>query len=67
MENIDRLGQITREILASADSVLNDEKNEVNIGSLITYAEVLTIIQEQLTDAEKKNFKLDFDIDKKYM
>lgn len=33
----------------------------------MTYAHVLKIIQEQLTDEERKLFKLDFDIYKKYM
>ncbi len=62
-----RLGMIIESILEVADNLLQSEKNQVNAGSLMTYAEVLTIIQEQLTDEERKDFRLDFDIDKKYM
>lgn len=67
MDRDDRLGIIIDSILEVADEMLQAEKNQVNAGSLMTYAEVLTIIQEQLTDEERKQFKLDFDIDKKYM
>ena len=67
MDRDDRLGIIIDSILEVADELLQAEKNQVNAGSLMTYAEVLTIIQEQLTDGERKQFKLDFDIDKKYM
>ena len=62
-----RIGLIIQSILEVADKLLEADKNQVNTGSLMTYAEVLTIIQEQLTDEERKQFKLDFDIDKKYM
>lgn len=34
---------------------------------IIAYAGALKIIQEQLSDEERKQFKLDFDIDEKYM
>lgn len=60
-----RLMQIIQSILNAANEEL--DKQEYDYGTLVTFAEVLTIIQEQLTDDEKKEFKLDFDIDKKYM
>ena len=67
MDKDNRLGLIIENILEVADELLQADKNPVNTGSLMTYAEVLTIIQEQLTDEERRQFKLDFDIDKKYM
>ena len=67
MDKDNRLGLIIDGILEVADKLLQADKNPVNAGSLMTYAEVLTIIQEQLTDEERKYYKLDFDIDKKYM
>lgn len=63
----DRLGQIITDIIEAADATLEEEQNQVVIGSLMTYAEVLTIIQEQLSDDERKQFNLDFDIEKKYL
>ena len=67
MDENNRLGLIIENILEVADKLLQEDVNPVIAGSLMTYAEVLTIIQEQLTDEERKQFKLDFDIDKKYM
>ena len=68
VENTDwRLMQIIESIMRVADERLAEESSPYVNGELIGYAEALTIIQEQLTDEERKEFKLDFDIDKKYM
>lgn len=60
-----RLMQITESILESANEEL--ENKDHDYGTMVTFAEILKIIQEQLTDEERRQFKLDFDIDKKYM
>ena len=62
-----RMGQIIEFILEDADETLSKESDRYNYIELLTYAHVLKIIQEQLSDEERKAFKLDFDIDKKYM
>lgn len=68
VENTDwRLMQIIESIKRVADERLAEESSPYVNGELIGYAEALTIIQEQLTDEERKKFRLDFDIDKKYM
>lgn len=62
-----RLMQIIESIIEVADERRSEEKTPAIYGELVGYAEALTIIQEQLTDEERKKYKLDFDIDKKYM
>ena len=62
-----RLGSIIEFILEVANERLDEVPSPRVNGELIGYAEALKIIQEQLTDDERKRFKLDFDIDKKYM
>lgn len=60
-----RLMQIVESILDSSEEEL--KKKPYDYAKLVIFAEVLKIIQEQLSDEERKLFKLDFDIDKKYM
>ena len=68
MSNPDyRLMQIIESIVNAADETLKEEHSHIVTGSLMTYAEVLTIIQEQLSENERKMYKLDFDVDAKYM
>ena len=62
-----RLAQIIESILEVADERMLEESSPYVNGELIGYAEALTIIQEQLTDEERKKYRLDFDIDKKYL
>jgi hypothetical protein len=62
-----RLKQIIENIIAVADERLQEESSPYVNGELIGYAESLTIIQEQLSADERKQYGLDFDIDKKYM
>ena len=62
-----RLMQIIESIKSVADQRLKEDSTPYINGELIGYAESLTIIQEQLTDEERRQYKLDFDIDKKYM
>ena len=66
--NIDhRLGSIIEFILEVANERLHEEPSPRINGELIGYAEALKIIQEQLSEEERKAYKLDFDIDEKYM
>jgi hypothetical protein len=62
-----RLKQIIENIIAVADERLQEESSPYVNGELTGYAESLTIIQEQLSADERKQYGLDFDIDKKYM
>ena len=62
-----RLAQIIESILEVADERMLEESSPYVNVELIGYAEALTIIQEQLTDEERKKYRLDFDIDKKYL
>lgn len=62
-----RLKQIIESIISVADERLQEDSSPHVNGELIGYAESLTIIQEQLSDDERKLYGLDFDIDKKYM
>ena len=62
-----RLKQIIENIIAVADERLQEESSQYVNGELTGYAESLTIIQEQLSADERKQYGLDFDIDKKYM
>ncbi len=65
-ENTDyRLMQIIESILESSEDEL--KKRPVDYAKLVTFAEVLKIIQEQLSEEERIRFKLDFDIDNRYM
>lgn len=67
MEKNNRLQQIIEDILEDANEDLALEHSEVVSGGLMIYAHVLKIIQEQLTEEERKAYKLDFDIDARYM
>ncbi len=62
-----RLRQIIESIIAVADERLQEDGSPYVNGELIGYAESLTIIQEQLSEDERKQYGLDFDIDNKYM
>lgn len=62
-----RLMQIIESIIEFADECLQEERTPNVSGELLGCAEALTIIQEQLTDDEKKRYKLNFDIDAKYL
>ena len=67
MEVDHRLGSIIEFILEVANERLKEAPSPRVNGELIGYAEALIIIQEQLSDEERKRFNLDFDIDKKFM
>lgn len=65
-----RLKQIIESLLNAANETLNDlssDNSDIIKGELIGYAESLTIIQEMIPEEERKAYKLDFDIDKRYM
>lgn len=56
------------QIIENIKEAAEDAKsNNQDYGVIVTFAEVLTIIQEQLSETERKEYKLDFDIDKRYM
>ena len=61
-----RLMQIVEDMKHFIDGAVNMSDPDFN-GYITAYASALKIIQGYLTDEERKRFKLDFDIDKKYM
>lgn len=65
-----RLKQIIEYILEDADSSLADyekEKNQVIYGELIAYSSALKSIKSMMDEEEYATYKLDFDIDAKYL
>lgn len=65
-----RLGMIIESLLEFLDKDIKElekERTQVLIGHIMGYVSALKLIQEELSDQERKEFKLDFDIDKKYM
>lgn len=65
-ENLIR--EIVEGIVEAADELLEKEdRNLVEQGQLIAYAESLTIIQDAFAGYDLKNIGLDFDIDAKYL
>ncbi len=65
MANTDyRLMQIIEDIKDLAEGINQNDKDLR--GLQVAYAEALSVIQEKLTDEEKKRYKLDFDIEEEY-
>lgn len=60
-----RLMQIIEDIKKCADRMLEEQDDDL-LGCVYSYAETLCIIQEKLSEEERKIYKLDFDIEKKY-
>ena len=61
-----RLMQIVEDMKSFIDGAVNTSDPNFK-GYITAYASALKIIQGHLTDEERKLFKLDYDIDKKYM
>lgn len=61
------LKDIIKEIINYADEELNTKRDDFVNGKILAYNEVLSIIKAYLTGYNLKEFKLDFDIDKKYI
>ncbi len=61
-----RLMQIVEDIKSFIDDAVDMSDPDFR-GYITAYASALKIIQGYLTEEERKQFKLDFDIDKKYM
>ena len=58
--------QIIEDIRTLADDIAS-KGNPDDYGGLIAYAEALCIIQEKLSEEERKKYHLDFDIEARYM
>lgn len=69
--NKNLLLDIIAETKESADEVLHSsdkyDKNDYAQGQLLAYATVLSIIRDELSGYDLKEYGLDFDIDKKYL
>ena len=61
-----RLMQIVEDIKSFIDGAVDMSDTDFK-GYITAYASALKIIQGYLTEEERKQFKLDFEIDEKYM
>ena len=60
--------EIVEGITDSADEILEKkERNDIEQGQLIAYAEALSIIRDAMAGYDLKEIGLDFDIDVKYL
>lgn len=60
--------EIVGGIMEAADELLAVEnRNDVENGQLMAYAESLCIIQDALSGYDLKKYGLDFDVDAKYL
>lgn len=62
----ERLKQIIEDMRFFVDKAVDMSDPDFS-GYITAYASALKIIQGYLTEEERKQFKLDFDIDKEYM
>lgn len=60
---------VIEDITEKADELLaqKENQNDFNSGQLMAYADVLEVIQDFLAGYDLKEFKLDYDIEKKYL
>ena len=66
--NKNLMREIPENIIDAADELLEkQEKDQLEQGELIAYAESLSIIREACTGYELSEIGLDFDIDGKYL
>lgn len=62
------LFDIIAQVKETADEVLNSgEKDDYANGQLLAYATALSIIKDELSGYDLKEYDIDFDIDKKYL
>lgn len=60
--------EVVEGITELADEIKKKEdKNDIDNGQLIAYAEALSIIKASCTGYDLKELGLDYDIDKKYL
>lgn len=66
--NENLISEIVSGVMEAADELLaKDDRDLVEQGQLIAYAESLTIIQDALSGYDLKEYGLDFDVDAKYL
>ena len=56
-----------QQIIESIKSAADEEKANNNISGIIAYVDCLKIIQEELDEQELKDYRLNFDVEKKYL
>ncbi len=68
MQMKNKITEIVEAIKENADEITNqDILNEVEYGTLLGYAEALSIIRDACTDMNLSEIGLDFDIDERYL
>lgn len=66
--NENLIAEIVSGVMEAADELLaKSDRDLVEQGQLIAYAESLTIIQDALSGYDLKEYGLDFDVDAKYL
>ena len=64
----ERLRDIVQDIMESADEIkVKTEKDPQDYGQLLGYAEVLSIIRDNVDEDDLSKIGLDFDIDRRYL
>ena len=68
MMNMNLLREITESIIEAADELwAKDQRDLLEQGQLIAYAEALSIIQDAMAGYDLREISLDFDIDARYL
>ena len=68
MSKINIIREITENIMEAADELrAKDQRDPLEQGQLIAYAEALSIIQDALAGYDLREISLDFDIDARYL
>ena len=68
MSKINIIREITENIMEAADELrAKDQRDPLEQGQLIAYAEALSIIQDAMAGYDLREISLDFDIDARYL
>ena len=68
MMNMNLLREVTESIIEAADELwAKDQRDLLEQGQLIAYAEALSIIQDAMAGYDLREISLDFDIDARYL
>ena len=71
MKDLERnaLRDVIEDITEKADELLTQKEGQSDFdsGQLLAYADVLEVIQDFLAGYDLKEFKLDYDIERKYL
>lgn len=60
--------ELIEDLTEKADELLKEKSEDAyNQGQLLAYADALEVIQDALAGYDLKEFKLDYDIEKKYL